>query len=160
MRIRYRRLMNSEGSVVDKIERLPQGDWIDLRTKERISVLQGEYHEIPLGIAMELPKGFEAIVVPRSSTYRKYGLLQVNLPKGVVDESYNGDTDEWHFQSECHKAVEIPANTRICQFRIQPNQFATPWQKIKWLFTRKIEFVEVDCLGNVARGGLGSTGSN
>lgn len=160
MKIRYRRIKNSDGSVVDKIERLPQGDWLDLRNRERISVLSGEYHEIPLGIAMELPDGFEAIVVPRSSTYRKYGLLLVNLPKGVVDESYNGDTDEWHFPAECHKAVEIQANTRICQFRIQPNQFATPWQKIKWLFTRKIEFVEVDCLGNVARGGLGSTGSN
>lgn len=74
-------------------------------------------------------------------------------------KSYNGDFDEWHFLAVCQKAVEIPANTRICQFRIQPNQFATPWQKIKWLFTRKIEFIEVDCLGNVARGGLGSTGN-
>lgn len=159
MKIRYRRLMNGDGNVVDKIERLRQGDWLDLRTKERISVLSGEYHEIPLGIAVELPAGFEAVVVSRSSTYRKFGLLLAN-GQGVIDESYNGDTDEWHFLAICHKAVEIPANTRICQFRVQPNQFASPWQKIKWLFTRKIEFVEVGCLGNVSRGGLGSTGVN
>lgn len=159
MKIRYRRIKNSDGSVVDKIERLPQGDWLDLRNRERISVLSGEYHEITLGIAMELPAGFEAIVLPRSSTYRRWGLLLAN-GQGIIDESYRADTDEWHFLAVCQKAVEIPANTRICQFRIQPNQFATPWQKIKWLFTRKIEFVEVDCLGNVPRGGLGSTGSN
>lgn len=159
MKIRYRRIKNSNGEVVDKIERLPQGDWIDLRTKERISVLSGEYHEIPLGVAMELPAGFEAIVEPRSSLFRRYGLISANSV-GIIDASYKSDTDEWHFLAICQKAVEIPANTRICQFRIQPNQFATPWQKIKWLFTRKIEFVEVDCLGNVARGGLGSTGTN
>lgn len=159
MKIRYRRLMNSEGEFVEKIKIMPQGDWIDLCTKERISVLGGEYHQIPLGIAMELPQGFEAVVLPRSSTYRRWGLLPANA-QGVIDESYKSDTDEWHFLAVCQKAVEIPANTRICQFRIQPNQFATPWQKIKWLFTRKIEFVEVDILGNVARGGLGSTGSN
>lgn len=158
MKIRYRRIKNSDGSVVDKIERLPQGDWIDLRTKERISVLSGEYHEIPLGIAMELPKGFEAWVVPRSSTPKKWGLRKANS-KAVIDFKFAGDTDEWHFLADCTKAVEIPANTRICQFRIALSQFATPWQKIKWLFTRKIEFVEVDCLGNVARGGIGSTGN-
>ena len=84
MKIRYRRIKNSDGSVVDKIERLPQGDWIDLRTCERISVLSGEYHQIPLGIAMELPKGFEALVLPRSSTYRRWGLLLANS-QGVID---------------------------------------------------------------------------
>lgn len=84
MKIRYRRIKNSNGEVVDKIERLPQGDWIDLRTKERISVLSGEYHEITLGIAMELPKGFEAVVLPRSSTYRIYGMLLAN-GQGIID---------------------------------------------------------------------------
>ena len=102
MKIRYRRIKNSEGGVVDKIERLPQGDWVDLRTKEKISVLSGEYHQIPLGIAMELPKGFEAVVLPRSSTYRRWGLLLAN-GQGVIDESYKSDTDEWHFLAVCQK---------------------------------------------------------
>ncbi len=84
MKIRYRRIKNSDGSVVDKIERLPQGDWIDLRTKERISVLQGEYHQIPLGVAIELPKGFEAVVLPRSSSYKKWGVVLANS-QGVID---------------------------------------------------------------------------
>lgn len=84
MKIRYRRIKNSDDKVVDKIERLPQGDWIDLRTKERISVLSGEYHQIPLGIAMELPKGFEAVVLPRSSTFKNFGLLLGNS-QGVID---------------------------------------------------------------------------
>lgn len=157
MKIRYRRIKNSEGNVVDKIERLPQGDWIDLRTKERISLLSGEYHAIPLGIAMELPKGLEALVLPRSSTPKRWHLRIANA-QAVIDCSYNGNNDEWHFLADCVEAVEIPFNTRICQFRIQPSQFATPWQKIKWLFTRKIEFVEVDVLDNPNRGGIGSTG--
>lgn len=159
MKIRYRRIKNSNGEVVDKIERLPQGDWIDLRNRDRVSLLGGEYAQIPLGIAMELPKGFEAVGALRSSSPKRWNIRMANLPF-VIDESFCGDTDEWHAIVDCVRAVEIPFNTRICQFRIQPSQFATPWQKIKWLFTRKIEFVEVDCLGNVARGGIGSTGSN
>lgn len=158
MKIRYRRIKNSNGEVVDKIERLPQGDWIDLRTRERVSLLSGEYCEIPLGIAMELPNGFEVIGSLRSSTPKKWH-LRMSTPLFVIDYSYRGDTDEWHAIVDCVHAVEIPANTRICQFRIQPSQFATPWQKIKWLFTRKIEFVEVEVLGNVARGGIGTTGT-
>ena len=158
MKIRYRRIKNSDGQVVDKIERLPQGDWIDLRTRERVSLLSGELAYIPLGIAMELPKGFEAVGVPRSTTPRKWKLRMANC-QFVIDGSFAGDNDEWNFIADCKEAVEIPYNTRICQFRIQPSQFATPWQKIRWLFTRKIEFVEVEVLGNVNRGGIGSTGN-
>lgn len=159
MKIRYRRIKNSNGDVVDKIERLPQGDWIDLRIRENVSLLAGEYQSLPLGIAMELPKGIEAWAVPRSSTPKKHHIMLANS-KGVIDCSYNGDNDEWHFPAYCFAATEIPFNTRICQFRLQPSQFATPWQKLRWLFVRKIEFVEVDCLGNVDRGGIGSTGTN
>ncbi len=153
MKIRYRLL----GKDAMPVERNGKGDWIDLATKERISVLSGEYHEIPLGIAMELPAGFEALVKPRSSEFRAYGMLLVDSPS-AIDNSYNGDNDEWHFIAYTTRAVEIPAGMRIAQFRIQPSQFATPWQKIKWLFTSKIEFEQVSVLGNINRGGIGSTG--
>lgn len=158
MKIRYRRIKNSEGNVVDKIERLPQGDWIDLRTRERISLLAGEYMAIPLGIAMELPKGFEAVGVSRSSTPKKWKLRMAN-GQFVIDCTFAGNNDEWHFLADCKESTDIPFNTRLCQFRIQPSQFATPWQKLRWLFVRKIEFVEVDVLNNPDRGGIGSTGT-
>ena len=129
-----------------KLKKNPKGDWYDLYTKEDITILGGQYSEIPLGIAVELPAEFEAIVAPRSSTFRKYGLLQTN-GIGVIDNSYNGDNDEWTMPvlNARKNPVTIPEGTRLCQFRIIHNQ-------------PPLVFREVETLGNTDRGGLGSTG--
>jgi len=128
------------------LEKIEQGDWIDLRTAEPLKLLGDPFKLVPLGVAMELPKGYEAHVVPRSSTYKKYGLLQSNS-FGVVDESYKGDNDEWFFPIIIHdpKVTFIPKGTRLCQFRIMKKQ-------------PKIDFKVVESLENKDRGGLGSTG--
>jgi dUTP pyrophosphatase len=104
----------------------------------------GEYAMIPLGVAMELPSGYEALVAPRSSTFRKYGVLLVNSI-GIIDESYCGDGDEWNFLAFAVRDTIIPKNERICQFRIIEHQPA-------------VAFDEVETLGNPDRGGIGSTG--
>ena len=81
---------------MDKIEILSNGDWIDLRIAEDVSLEAGEFKLIPLGVAMMLPKGYEALVIPRSSTFKKYGIIQANSI-GLIDETYCGNNDEWHF---------------------------------------------------------------
>lgn len=129
---------------IDKIERLDVGDWVDLRCAEDTIIHAGEYKMIPLGIAMELPQGYEALVAPRSSTFKKYGVLLVNSI-GIIDESYKGDNDEWNFLAYAMRDTYIPKNERICQFRIIEHQ-------------PSIELVEVESLGNADRGGIGSTG--
>lgn len=129
---------------IEKIGKISVGDWIDLRAAEDIELKSGEFRMIPLGIAMELPKGYEAHVVPRSSTYKKYKVIQTNH-MGVIDCSYCGDNDQWHFPALAMEDTKIAKNDRICQFRIVENQ-------------PEIEFEEVETLGNTDRGGLGSTG--
>ena len=128
---------------ITPISRIEQGSWIDLRCGQDTIINEGEYKQIPLGIAMELPEGFEAIIAPRSSTFRKYGILLAN-GIGVVDNSYNGDNDEWHFLAHATRKTYIPRNERICQFRILRSQ-------------GDIDFLPVHKLGNPDRGGLGST---
>lgn len=123
-----------------------KGDWIDLRCAEDIRMRAGEYALIPLGVAMELPSGYEAIVAPRSSTYAKWGVIQTN-GIGVIDETYRGDNDEWHFPCIALRDTVIHKNDRICQFRLIEHQPA-------------IEIKPVGTLGNENRGGLGSTGEN
>lgn len=129
---------------IEKIKRISVGDWIDLRAAETVTIGAGEYAQIPLGVAMELPKGYEAIVAPRSSTFRKYGVLLANSI-GIIDESYKGDNDEWNFIAHAIKTTIIPKGERICQFRIIKHQ-------------PKIKLIEVNTLGNPDRGGIGSTG--
>lgn len=126
------------------LEIFESGDWIDLRCGETISMRKGEYRLIPLGIAMELPDGYEAEVAPRSSTFGRYGILMVNSI-GVIDESYNGDGDEWRFPALAMRDTTIEKNSRIAQFRIRRHQPA-------------IVLVSVENLGNDDRGGIGSTG--
>ncbi len=130
---------------IDHLEKLEQGDWIDLRLAEDTHMGAGEFKLLPLGVAMQLPSGYEAIVAPRSSTYKKWGIVQANSI-GVIDESYCGDGDEWKFPAIAMFDTEIPANTRICQFRIQKKQ-------------PKLNFMTVDELDNPDRGGIGSTGT-
>jgi dUTP pyrophosphatase len=129
---------------IQKIERFNVGDWIDLRAAEDVTMKAGEYRMIPLGVAMELPHGYEALVAPRSSTFRKYGILLANSV-GIIDESYKGDNDEWNFLAYAVKDTKIRKNERICQFRIIQHQ-------------PLIHLQEVDSLGNDDRGGIGSTG--
>lgn len=129
---------------IKKIERFNTGDLIDLRAAQTTIIKAGQYKEIPLGVAMELPKGYEAWVVPRSSTFKKYGILLAN-GVGIIDESYKGDTDEWNFLAYAVRDTIIYKNERICQFRIVEHQ-------------PLIHLEEVENLGNASRGGIGSTG--
>ena len=129
---------------VQKVERFNVGDWIDLRAAEDIVMQAGEFKLIPLGVAMELPEGYEALVAPRSSTFKKMQILLANSI-GIIDESYKGDNDEWHFPAYAVKDTFIRKNERICQFRIIQHQ-------------PLIHLMEVDHLGNEDRGGIGSTG--
>ena len=132
----------------DKIEKLAyidgKSDWIDLRASEEVTLKQGEFALVPLGVAMELPKGYEAHIVPRSSTYKNFGVIQANHC-GVVDGSYCGDNDQWFMPALAVRDTHISFNDRICQFRIMENQ-------------PKIAFDEVVSLSSTDRGGFGSTG--
>lgn len=132
----------------DKIERLTyidgKSDWIDLRAAEDVVLKKGDFKLIPLGVAMELPQGYEAHVVPRSSTFKNFGIIQTNH-QGVIDCSYCGDNDQWFMPAYAVRDTQIHVNDRICQFRIMENQ-------------PKLVFDEVESLGNTDRGGHGSTG--
>ena len=132
----------------DAIERLTyidgKSDWIDLRASEEVTLKAGEFCLIPLGVAMELPEGYEAHVVPRSSTFKNYGIIQTNSC-GIIDGTYCGDDDMWRMPVYAVRDTVIHVNDRICQFRIFENQ-------------PKITFDEVESLGNKNRGGFGSTG--
>ena len=140
----YRRIKIKYLADIEPIAQ--NGDWIDLRAAKNVNLKKGEYMAIPLGIAMELPKGYEAHVVPRSSTFKRWGIIQTNS-MGVIDEDYKGNGDEWHMPVYATKDTYIQKNDRICQFRILEKQ-------------PLIRFVKVDDLENEDRGGLGSTGRN
>lgn len=121
-------------------------DWIDLRAAEEVKMSPNQFKLIPLGVSMKLPEGYEAHIVPRSSTFKTWGIIQTNH-MGVIDESYCGDEDQWMMSVLATRAVIIHKNDRICQFRIVKKQ-------------PKILFQEVDSLGEESRGGFGSTGTN
>ena len=139
IRIRY---------LSDRIDKLTyidgKSDWIDLRAAEDVVLSKGEFRLIPLGVAMELPKGYEAHIVPRSSTYKNYGIIQTNH-MGEVDESYCGDDDQWYMPVLAVRDTVIHVNDRICQFRLMEHQ-------------PPVHFQETDHLDNPTRGGFGSTG--
>ncbi len=177
LKIKIKRFKDEEGKpLVDFPRTVKSGDWVDLRSaKEMVLIapqagtLKGKevkYRDvvsqvtyIPLGIAMKLPEGFEAYIASRSSGPNKLGILCANSI-GVVDQSFCGDDDQWHFPAITIRKTSIARNTRICQFRIQLSQKAIVWQKLKWMFSSGIEFVEVESLGYENRNGLGSTGIN
>jgi len=127
-----------------KIEKIKNGDWIDLRASEDIELEAFEYKLIPLGISVQLPLGYEARTLPRSSTFKNFGIIQVNS-SGVIDESYCGDNDLWFFPALAIRKTKINKYDRICQFRI--------FKKME-----EIDIVEVESLNNENRGGIGSTG--
>ena len=129
---------------IDKIEKISKGDWIDLRSAETVHLKKGEFHLIPLGVGMKLPDGYEANIVPRSSTYKHFKVLQTNC-FAVIDNSYSGDSDQWMMPVIAMEDTTINKNDRICQFRINEIQ-------------PEIEFEVVEHLDDVSRGGFGSTG--
>lgn len=132
----------------DKIDKLRyiegKSDWVDLRASEDVELKKGEYALIPLGVAIKLPKGYEAHIVPRSSTYKNFGIIQTNS-MGIVDNSYCGDNDMWKMPVIAMRDTKICTNDRICQFRIFKIQ-------------PELVFEEVAHIGNADRGGFGSTG--
>ena len=121
-----------------------KSDWIDLRVAENVSMKQGEYRLISMGISVEIPKGYEMLIVPRSSAYKNFGILQT-VEMGVVDESFCGDNDIIHMPILAMRDTEIHINDRIGQFRLMPHQ-------------PEVHFIEVDHLDNEDRGGFGTTG--
>ena len=143
---------------IEKIEKIAIGDWIDLRAAEDVIMYPGQFKLISLGISMKLPEGYEAHLAPRSSTFKKWGIIQTNSV-GVIDNSYSGTNDIWKFPAFCLKGEElltpegyvlhnvniIKKGDRICQFRIVKKQ-------------PEIEFEEVEVLDETDRGGIGSTG--
>lgn len=130
---------------IDKIKNIEgKSDWFDLRASETIEMKAGDFKLIPLGIGAILPEGYEANIVPRSSTFKNYGILQTNC-YGVIDNSYSGDNDEWKFPAYATRDTIINKNDRICQFRINKKQ-------------PEYQFVEVEHLNDLDRGGFGSSG--
>ena len=126
------------------IELEKHGDWIDLKVAEDVLIKAGEYKEIPLGVKIALPEGYEAIVVPRSSTFKKYRILLANSV-GVIDNDYAG---EWMFPVLAFDDILLVKGTRIAQFRLLKNQ-------------KEFLIMETDDVRKFGkkRGGLGSTGN-
>ena len=129
---------------VDKIEYKNNSDWIDLRSAIDVKLKANEFKLIPLGVGMKLPSGYEAHIVPRSSTFKNFGIIQTNH-QGVIDESYCGNNDQWYYPAYALRDTEISKNDRICQFRIVKKQ-------------PLIEFKVVNELLDEDRGGFGSSG--
>lgn len=130
---------------IDKIANIEnKSDWYDLRAAETVEMKMGDYRLISLGVSMKLPEGYEAHIVPRSSTFKNFGVLQTNSC-GIIDQSYSGTNDVWKFPALAMRDTTIHEGDRICQFRIEKKQ-------------PEIEFVEVTELDDVNRGGFGSTG--
>jgi dUTP pyrophosphatase len=138
MKIKY----HSLGLI--RVEKISIGDWIDLRTVEDVEMKVGDFKLISLGISVEVPKGYEMWLVPRSSTFKNFGIIQTN-GIGIIDESYCGDGDIIKMAALAMRDTKISTDSRICQFRLMPKQLP-------------INFITVDTLGNEDRGGFGSTG--
>lgn len=129
---------------VERIKEIEKGDWIDLRAAETVHFEPWEFQMIPLGVGMKLPVGYEAHIIPRSSLFKRHGLIQTNH-MGLIDESYCGEEDQWIFPAYSTRGTVIEKNERICQFRIVKKQ-------------EGITFKEVEHLEEESRGGFGSTG--
>ena len=129
---------------IKPIDIIDVGDWIDLRSGIDLELEPFQYYSIPLGVAMQLPGGYSAIIAPRSSTFLKWGIIQTNSI-GIIDNSYCGDGDEWKIPVLAMRKTKIHKNDRICQFRLVP-------------CGDELELVKVKSLGNANRGGFGSTG--
>ena len=129
---------------ITPLEMTENGDWCDLRLAEDVTMKAGEFKLLSLGVSMKLPEGYEALIIPRSSTFKRWGIRQTNCV-GLIDNSYCGDNDVWMFPAEATRDVTIKKNCRICQFRVQKKM-------------GRVYFNAVDHLSDEDRGGLGSTG--
>lgn len=127
-----------------KITEIEKGDWIDLRAAERVCLFKGDFRAINLGVSIEIPEGYEALLVPRSSTFKTWGIIQTNAI-GIIDESYCGDDDVWMMPVYATRETIIEKGDRICQFRIIKHQ-------------PDLDIKEVESLGNDNRGGFGTSG--
>lgn len=141
IKIKYK---SEDTKRIEFVGGIETSNWIDLATDEDATLKKGENKLIDLGVAMELPSGFEAHVIPRSSTFKNFKVIQANH-FGLIDNSYNGDNDWWKFWAIGLEDIFIPRGSRICQFRVAEIQ-------------PKITFYEVELLGNKDRSGHGSTG--
>lgn len=139
-------LIRYHDDSVEKIKQTEIGDWIDLRSVETVELKAGEFKIISLGVSMKLPDGYEAHIVPRSSTFKKWGILQTNSI-GIIDNSYSGNNDIWGMPVLAMRDTIINKNDRICQFRIVEKM-------------GNLQFTEVEHLEGKDRGGFGSTGHN
>ena len=146
MVIKVKYFKNRSGFMVNELTKIEKGDWIDLRSNENISLRKGDFVLIPLGVGMKLPDGYEAHLVPRSSTFKNWGIIQTNSV-GIIDNSYSGDNDQWMMPVYATRDAFIQRNERIAQFRIVEKQPI-------------IGFDEVEHLDDTDRGGFGSTGVN
>jgi dUTP pyrophosphatase len=138
-------LIKYHDAGIEHCKKIKVGDWIDLRAAETVSLSQFEYKEISLGVSMKLPRGYEAHILPRGSTYKKWGIIQANS-QGIVDNSYSGDQDIWKFPAIALRNTTINKNDRICQFRIMKKM-------------GRVRFILTQFLGRKNRGGFGSTGN-
>ena len=156
--------VNENGDLFDVFSRIstrlisPQAGVQHQVNNMKVRDVDFKHSLIPLGFAMEIPKGFKANLYPRSSTYKKWKIIFANSV-GNIDSSYSGNDDEWKASVIALGNTTIEAGDKTAQFEIVPSAKATRWQKLKWLFSNKIEFIQVDSLNNADRGGFGTTGS-
>ena len=152
LKINYKRTTKD----IAPLEVIDKGEWIDLRVAEDVHLSEGEFKLVSLGVRLQIPEGFEAWVVPRSSTFRNFGIIQANS-FGIIDSSYCGPNDVWKMTAYATRAVAILKDTRICQFRIMPSQKASKEVRELWNNCDGIELEEKDWIAS-DRGGFGSTG--
>lgn len=126
---------------------IEKGDWIDLRAAKEYKLFSGEFYLIDLGISMKLPEGYEAYILPRSSTFKNWGIIQTN-GMGIIDNSYCGENDIWMMPVLATRGADIHVNDRVCQFRIVKKM------------DNNISLNVVEHLSTEDRGGFGSTGRN
>ncbi|WP_194192286.1 dUTP diphosphatase [Clostridium chrysemydis] len=145
------RIKYFEGAV--RLKKIAKGNWIDVYANKDMFIKEGERAMIPLGFALELPKGYEAHLAPRSSTFKTWGIIQTNSV-GVVDDTYIGDNDQWHMPVFCLQGKDLNEDVK--------GTFIKSGDKIGQFRTMEvmgdIELLEVDSFGNEDRGGFGTTG--
>lgn len=141
---------------IQPLQVIEKGEWVDLSLAENIQLAQGDFYLASLGIRMQLPKDYEAWIIPRSGTPGKYGVIQANS-MGLIDSTYAGKNDIWKFPAIAMRATNIQKGTRVCQFRVMPSMKANSETKKQWLEYDGVEFVEEEWSAE-DRGGFGSTG--
>lgn len=150
------RIKYFDGAV--RLKKIAKGNWIDVYANKDIFIKHNERAMIPLGFALELPKGWEAHLAPRSSTFKSWGIIQTN-GVGVVDDTYIGDNDQWHMPVYCL----VPKDVQVVEGKEEKGTFIKKGDKIGQFrimeVMPQIEFEEVESFGNCDRGGFGTTGT-